>query len=288
MRLPARALYNQRRAINEDSGTLRALAQAVAWPNDLNLAQWCSWYAVALEFQPDLIIELGRGMGNSTTLFTLAAHRLKTAKVFSFCLSEQWDRLTKPRLLPLTGEDWFAPLSAYLINITDVDFTHLISPAKRILLLWDAHGYVVADRVLSHIMPLLSQKEHVVLCHDVSDNRFTTDAVPRSYGGKTIWHGMDSYYNTDGGTARLNISWLDTVVDQFLPILDFCWRNRIELRSADWEVKEDIADQPERQAVLTEAVPEDCLSTYNHWAYFTLNDCPGPYVFPASAFKPAK
>jgi hypothetical protein len=284
MRLPARAIHNQRHAVNEDSGTLRALAEAVAWPTDLTLAQWCSWYATALEFQPDLIIELGRGMGNSTTLFTLAAHRLKKTQVYSFCLSQQWDRLTRPRLLPLTGEDWFAPLSTYLIDITQVDFTHLILPAKRVLLLWDAHGYVVADRVLSHIMPLLAQKEHVVLCHDVSDNRLYPDA-PRHYGGKTIWKGMDSYYADSEGTGRANIFWLNTVVDQFVPILDFCWRNRIDLHSADWEMKEDLIDQPRLLEETATAMPSDCFSTMNHWAYFTLNESKGPLTFPASSFK---
>lgn len=284
MRLPARAFYNQRNTISEDSGTLRALADTVAWPNDLTLAQWCSWYATALEFKPDLIIELGRGMGNSTTLFTLAAHRMPGTKVFSFCLSEQWDRLTRPKLRNLTGEDWFAPLSTYLIDICQVDFTHLIMPAKRVLLLWDAHGYVVADRVLSHIMPLLAQKEHVVLCHDVTDNRLYEDA-PRGYLGKTIWRGMDSYYASPETVGRTNIFWLNTVVDQFVPILDFCWRNRIELRSTDWEMKEDFAKQPLCLNELQQVVPEDCFSMINHWAYFTLNDAPGPLTFPLSILR---
>ncbi|CAA6606270.1 hypothetical protein MTBLM1_80186 [Rhodospirillaceae bacterium LM-1] len=284
MHLPARAYYNQRHVVNEDSGTLRALAQAVAWPTDLSLAQWCSWYSVALEFQPDLIIELGRGMGNSTTLFTLAAHRMPGTKVFSFCLSDQWDRLTRPRLLPLTGEAWFAPLSTYLIDICEVDFTHLILPAKRILLLWDAHGYVVADRVLSHIMPLLAQKEHVVICHDVSDNRLYPDA-PRQYGGKTIWRGMDSYYADSDRTSRTNLFWLNTVVDQFVPILDFCWRNRIDLRSADWEMKGDMADNPLALAEIERETPSDCFSVMNHWAYFSLNESPGPLTFPTSAMR---
>jgi hypothetical protein len=284
MRLSTRAIYNQRHIVNEDSGTLRALAQTVAWPTDLSLAQWCSWYSLALEFKPDLIVELGRGMGNSTTLFTLAAHRLRNTRVFSFCLSDQWDRQTKPRLLKLTGEEWFRPLSTYMADITEVDFTHLIMPAKRVLLLWDAHGYVVADKVLSHIMPLLACKEHVTVCHDVSDNRIYPDAS-RAYGGKTIWRGMDLFYAGGDAVSRTNIFWLNTVVDQFIPILDFCWRNRIELHSADWEAKLDEVDCPENVAEVTETLPDDCFSLMLHWAYFTLNESPGPLTFPASALK---
>ena len=62
----ARFYYEQRHAVAEDAPTLRALIGAVNAPNDLAPTQWSQWYAIALGFRPDLIVELGRAKGNST------------------------------------------------------------------------------------------------------------------------------------------------------------------------------------------------------------------------------
>ena len=72
----ARYYFDQRLRIEADAALLRQLIEAVHWTNDLGPAQWAQWYSVALGFAPDLIIELGRGYGNSTALFGQAAWRL--------------------------------------------------------------------------------------------------------------------------------------------------------------------------------------------------------------------
>ena len=65
--------YEGRAAIAQDAGILRRLIEAVGWTNDLWPSQWAQWYSVALGFRPDLVLELGRGRGNSTAVFTQAA-----------------------------------------------------------------------------------------------------------------------------------------------------------------------------------------------------------------------
>ncbi len=278
MKFPAAALYNQSHIIAEDADNLRALSQAVNWPGDLSLSQWCHWYAVALEYKPDLIIELGRKDGNSTAVFTQAAHRLHATQIKSFCDSPNWDARTFHQILQLKGKDWFKPLQIFNGDFTTVNFEELIKKHNKILLLWDAHGFDVADHILSHIMPLLSEREHVVICHDVSDSRLFE---VKDYEGKAFWRNMDSCNNSKGKMARLKIFWLDTIVDQFIPILDFCNRNHIELHSADWEVKTDLLENNEAYEEFVEVIPADCFQTMNHWAYFSLNEYSGTYTFPA-------
>jgi hypothetical protein len=95
---------------------------------------------------------------------------------------------------------------------------------------------------------------------------------------------MDSHYGSNGKMARTNIFWLNTIVDQFIPILDFCHRNNIELHSADWEVKTDLLENNEAYEEFVKIIPADCFQTMNHWAYFALNEYSGPYAFP-SKFK---
>ena len=285
MRLPATAFYSQRNSIAEDADELRELSKLINWPNDLSLGQACHWYAVALEYKPDLILELGRGMGNSTAIFTQAANRIGDTKVKSYCNSFEWDTRTLPWLRTNKKKEWFEPVETFICDITTTDFTEVIEPYKRILLLWDAHGYEVADRVLTHIMPLLSKQEHIVICHDVSDNRLYPEDRDRSYGGLAFWRGMDDHFEADGRMARANIFWLDTIVGQFVPILDFCYRNRIELHSADWEVKVDFLDNDKLKKEFLDLVPSDCFQEMNHWVYFSLNEAPGACTFPAKMAK---
>ena len=111
-------------------------------------------------------------------------------------------------------------------DLTEFDFFPILEPAGSVLVFWDAHGFAVADAVLTRIMPLLAERRHVVVCHDISDNRFHPER--RSYGGLPFWRGMDYFYNKRD-TTEINIGWLCAVVDQILPLTDFCFRNDIEI-----------------------------------------------------------
>ena len=71
----ARFYYDQRHVIAADAAILNALIGAINAEYDLTRGQWAQWYSVALGFQPDLIVELGRSKGNSTALFCQAASR---------------------------------------------------------------------------------------------------------------------------------------------------------------------------------------------------------------------
>ena len=42
-------------------------------------------------------------------------------------------------------------------------------------------------------------------------------------------------------TAEINIGWLYTVVDQILPLTDFCFRNGIEIQSFDYSIRNELA-----------------------------------------------
>src|SRR5262249_12501 len=86
----SRCCYDRRGGMAEDGPILRQVIAAVGWSNDLGSPQWAQWYSLALGFAPDVIVELGRGRGNSTALFTQAAGRLGRTKVVSVCRSHDW------------------------------------------------------------------------------------------------------------------------------------------------------------------------------------------------------
>jgi hypothetical protein len=134
-----------------------------------------------------------------------------------------------------------------------------------ICLLWDAHGFDIAEHVLGHIMPLVADKRHIVVCHDISDNRY---APQGSYGGKRLWRGMADFYEKPDTFTYVCLGAAVGVVDQVIPILDFCGRNEIELRSFDWEY--DHLRPTEQRAF--EKMFQGTRNQLFHMAAFSMNE----------------
>ena len=129
---PAQAYWRQRHALSECRDRILALCDAVNWPTDLHPYQWAQLMGYALEFAPDLILELGRGKGNSTCAFTQAANKLESGacRVVSLCQSDSWERESLPRVRQVVPAEWFDPL-----DTLTVISSHLTSSQY-----WRLHG----------------------------------------------------------------------------------------------------------------------------------------------------
>jgi hypothetical protein len=275
----ARYYYDQRVQIHQDAPTLRALMEAVNWLNDLTPAGWAQWYSVALGFRPDLIVELGRGYGNSTALFCQAASRLGRARVVSLCNSPEWSAVTVPRLKAVVPSGWFEPLDARVVDILDVDYEQILAGAHRVLVLWDAHGFEIAEIVLGRILPLLANRPHLILMHDISDSRHVS--VARSYEGQPLWKGSTWDRGTGVSRARVNIGWMNSLQDQAVAIADFATRNDFEIESADHAYAKFFADHPGAAKEMKRSLADTMFSTEAHWVFFSLSGRAGPFHFPA-------
>jgi FkbM family methyltransferase len=268
---PGLALWRQRWAVAESQHRIRALRDAVDAPGDLSLYQYAQLLATVLEFKPDLILDLGRGRGNSTCLFTEAANQLGgSARVISICQSEDWESHTLERLRAVVPDDWFKPLTAIKADILQIDYSQLLEGAGRVLLFWDASGFDVAECVLGAIMPLLAPIRHLILMHDISDSR-RVSSDHMSYGNAGLWKGGE------GSGAAIKIGVVDSNVEQSIAALDFTTRNGLTFESADQSFHTDLS--PGQRAELR-ALLGELFDTQGHWFYFTLNERPGPYHFP--------
>lgn len=224
-----------------------------------------------MDFAPDLILELGRGKGNSTCAFTEASNlHGGRSRIVSLCLSDSWERETLPRLRKIVPEDWFKPLQALREDILEFDYERALSGAKRMLIFWDAHGFDIAECVLGEIMPIVAPLEHLVIMHDLSDTRYCSEEQ-LGYGGYGLWKG------NDWSGPRLKLGIIDSAVEQSVAALDFTTRNHITLDSADHSFRTGLsaAQQAEMRQTLGEL-----FDTQGHWFYFSLNERPGPYKFP--------
>jgi hypothetical protein len=259
----ADALWNQRHETAAAKNRLVTFRDVVGWPGDLLLGNWVQLYALSLEFAPDLIVELGRGYGNSTCVFIAAANRLQNTKVVSIGHDSErtWASITAARLKKVVPPNWFNPIETLEQDILDTDFAKIFSPAKSIFLFWDAHGKELADYVLAEIFPHLQDKKHVILVHDISDARHD-DLEP-------------SYVRADG----LPQNWLGYLVGPFaelVPLYDFFSRNGIAYDTAIASLKRGFLREDTRRAELEKSYgidfPKPTPLEASGVVYFDLNN----------------
>lgn len=279
----ARYYFDQRVRIADDAAVLNALIDATQAEYDLAPPQWAQWFSVALGFAPDLILELGRAKGNSTALFCQAASHLPGTNVVSICSSQDWALETVPRLKGIVSSRWFDRLEARTAEIGEVDYEEILKGRDRVLLLWDAHGFEIADVVLGRILPLISDRSHLVLMHDISDNRYA--AVPRSYEGQPVWKGSRAQAASGSSNSRVNIGWMNSRQDQVIAVADFAVRNDIEIGSADHEYAQLFSGRPDAAAEMRQVVGDRFFSVSAHWAFLSLAGKTPPFHFPAVPFQ---
>jgi hypothetical protein len=269
---PGSAYWNQRFQLSNARERINTLHQTINRPSDLSRYQFAQLLASALEFAPDLILELGRHMGNSTCAFTEAANQLPGSRVLSICKSRQWSWTTAPKLRKVVPRSWFHLLEAVRGDILKFDFSKVLANSHRVLLFWDAHGFAIAEYVLGAILPQLASRDHIVLMHDLSDIRYTGDAA--DYNGRGLWKGINA------GKDRFRIGIIDSAVAQALSIQDFVGRNRLTLDSADHSIDLEINQLSGRTEEMRRVLGNELFSLQAHWFWFTLNEHAGPFTFP--------
>jgi hypothetical protein len=273
---PGQALWNQRENISAAIRRIRSLSDAIGTQHDFSLYQWIGISAFALEFRPDLILELGRLTGNSTCCFLEVASRLGSAiacKLISFCLSDEWFKSTLPRIETLVPREWFAPGDMRQCDILDQDLSSELRAAKRCLIFWDAHGFEIAEWVLGKTLPCLTSIPHIVVMHDLSDLRYTPEM--RVYGEKRLWQGRNNSQD-----AYFCLGHVISNVGQAISVVDFSTRNGLPLHSADESFQMELANDPNKAAVLRELLGADLFARPASWFWFTLNEAPGEVTFP--------
>jgi cephalosporin hydroxylase len=271
---PASSLIKNQDVLIADKKRINDLINAVGDSLSQLPCQWIQLMAFALEFKPDIIIELGRGYGNSTCAFTEVCHLMApdSCEVVSLCISKNWDFHTAPRLKKIVSEEWFKPLRIFRADIIDFDFKQVLSDKKKVLVFWDAHGFDIAESVLGSLLPLISDREHLVMMHDLSDNRYNGEGL-RFYRDKRLWKGRNDFSG-----PRVWIDNIESCVEQAVAITDFSKRNGISLHSSDESYFTEIDDK--NWKTIVETYGADYVSRNGHWFWFSLNESDLEYTFP--------
>jgi len=271
---PAQALFRNRALIAKHKPEIDTLIRCVGRPGDLWPYQWVQLITFVYEFKPDFILELGRGYGNSTCAFNEVCQVLKphSCEVLSLCISRDWDVQTLPNLRKDVSADWFQTLTTLKANILTFDFQAILRDKKRVVVFWDAHGFEVAEVVLGYILPLLQDKMHLVIMHDLSDTRYIGDSV-RCYGDFGLWKGKN-----DWSGPKVQIGHIQSSVEQSIAAIDFCSRNKLDLHSADESYHTELSDSQWEE--LRTSLGDEYISKNGHWFWFTLMEAAVELTFP--------
>jgi hypothetical protein len=228
------SLYHHIDTLTEHLSEVRRTLGLLNAPETLNEQQALVLAAAALELRPDVILDLGTGSANSAAIFALTGAPL----VYTYDLHPSWKEIASTKLRLESA--LLSRVTPIVGDITQVDFAPMVQKADRVLVFWDAHGHDIAARVLGHLMPLIADKRHLVICHDIGDRRYIPEEY-KSYNGKRLWQGLTDW--SDETTSFGIVNWACTIVDQSIPIFDFCWRNDTEFRSVDHDFFAVIGDQ---------------------------------------------
>ena len=272
-RSPATSLWAQREWIASLRADIEALSHAINEPSDFSVYQWAQILAFTVDFQPDLIVELGRRFGNSTCCFLEAANRLQTTnkcRLLSLDIKDHWPE-TMARVSSLRSPDWFAPAQIVVGDILEYDFQPALVNTRRCLLFWDAHGFDIAECVLGSILPRLAGRPHLVLMHDISDARF--EVSNPEYGASRLWIGR---------SAAAEYMWLGdrvSAVAQLISAIDFTTRNGIPFHSAIESFHCELSEQQHQE--LTSLLGDGSYTAQAHWHWFSMEEARKAISFPA-------
>lgn len=246
----------------------------VGHPGDLPFNEWGQLMAFAYAFKPDLILEIGRGYGNSTCVFAHVANMLAPipCRVASICLGD-WNTI-QGELAKVAPPGWFDVVDVHTANILTFDYEALLNNSNRVLVFWDAHGYAIAECVLSRILPILQHKEHVVAMHDIGDARYQHQSS--LYGTFPPW----PYGAGDGICAsHIRLGNLYSAVEQSIAIYDFSSRNDIALFTAAHSLHAFFDNEREKYQEVRALLHDDMFSLDAGWIWFSL-DKNKQYTFP--------
>ena len=263
----ARAIWDNRAPLARALPDLRELREtlqaATGGPRDFVRQQWLQLASVVYGFKPDLIIELGRGYGNSTCAMAFAARLLRPHKcrMLSLCLSTSFAEVSRPKVEPRFA-GLFDPLTALTCDITGRDFAADVGSAGRVFVFWDAHGFELAEDLLGGLFPLLQGRPHLALVHDMADLNYM-GADFRRHDSAPQWQKLGS------APPKYVLGDVGAQYEEGIALVDFCSRNALPFRSAESSYFGELSDDQYRELQGTFG---DDFSRYGFWYSFSLNE----------------
>jgi hypothetical protein len=275
---PAAALWENREKLTDTMPEIAAVRETLqtvmGGPRDFVRQQWLQLVSVVYDFKPDLIIELGRGYGNSTCAMSVAMKMLRPrpCRLLSLCMATAFAEISRPHLdINLEDKSLFSSLEALNADIMSYDFSADVAKAERIFIFWDAHGYDLAVTLLGRLFPTLVAKAHLVVVHDMADLSYFGDEY-RRYDSDSLWKSAGS------APCKYILGDVGSQFEEGIALVDFLGRNGLAFRSAESSYFEDLI---EPQVVELERRFGADFSRFGFWYHFSLNDATDrPLTFP--------
>jgi len=207
--------------------------------------QYFQYAAFAYHYKPDCILQFGRMNGDYTLALSMGMQ--PDCDFWSFCESDALKNTNVERLL----KKWYPTVNIIFDYPTTSLIDEIISRAKRILIFWDDTSEDAGNIILGQIMPLMKDKENIVITRNVWDGRDKT--LPESSVSVvgTIW------------SSRKDL----------IKILDFINRNNLRFYSPERDFKRIVESDSKVEAQLKSHLGSLYIPSAG-WHWFTSNGSP--------------
>jgi hypothetical protein len=277
------ALLKQFDNLESSWNRLLLIAQNIDYSNDLYLVEYAQLFTITLQYKPDLIIEVGRGYGNSTAVFTEAANQISNTQVISICLTDDWQKEIVPKITGIVPKNWFHNLDILTANILDIKFKRLLKNKQKIIIFWDAHGWEVAEYVLGNILRALKNKDHLLIIHDIWYFNQKKYADYSSFG---IWKG---YLGDDiKKQPYFVINNTFSFFEEAIAIHDFAARNKVKIHSVEKESREIFKRNKTIGIKYQKLLGEKAYNLPSRLQWFSLNQLSSTNKIFFPKFRPPK
>ncbi len=277
-KLVSKSYWDYRLMLADVQEEVKRIREAVGYESHLHPCQYGQIISVVWSFRPDLILVVGEGAGHATCALTQATHSSTLAtscKVVSVNPSMTWRDEVEPRLRSVMPESWFDPLDSYHDELSPAALESIVDKRQRVLLYWNDQSLNGQICLLGKVLPLVGDRTHLVIVHNIFDNRHVSgDSC--AYSGDVWWRAGTisqdtAHFGHYCGAASL-----------MAPLVDFLSRNRVELFTSDHSLTEDFSrDQIAEMSNLFGQDETSLFRTSGYWAYFSLNTAgSGPFIYP--------
>ncbi len=159
-----------RRLFEKQKAFLQDLCERLDAANDFPFDDWEILFHLLENYNPSLILEVGRGAGNTTCVFLDYCHRHSHARLISVDLYDNWHQHSAG-LLPQAILEKAEPHA--LLHQDFADFNcHTVTGGQwdKLFIFWDLSDRDATERLVSKMLPPLANRDVIVAVHDVGLN----------------------------------------------------------------------------------------------------------------------
>jgi FkbM family methyltransferase len=225
--------------------------------------QWVLLWAVIWDFQPDLVLQIGRGSGVMALAVQEAMLSIEGGHFVTVSTDDKLERFLLPKISPHLSDSWYEGFSLHVREPRTLPYERLLRGKERVLILWVSPEERDAELVMSSLLPAVAERSHLLALMNSGDLRFQSKEKSAEQASRKR-----------GQERLLHLGHLCAPVAVATEILDFTTRNELVLDSGSQEILDFCDHYKLRSRELQERLGEPWFLRAGNWWWLSLSRQP--------------